>query len=641
MTTVVGIDLGTSTSAVAVMKNGRAMIITTSEGKFVPSVVAFKQGERLVGRAAKAQAALNPEGTVFSIKRFLGRRYADAQEDTTRQRAHPVPIAESDNGSEAVEIIMPHAQRPYSPKEIAALILGRLKQEAEAYLGETVTQAVVTAPAHFNDAQRQSVRDAGRLAGLEVVRILNETTAAGLAYGMHSKERETILVIDLGGGSYDVSLLEVGDGLVAVKASHGDTQLGGQVWDAVIAEWILDTFLHRYGIDLRKDPRALQRVWDAAERAKIELETEEQSDIELPFIVSNHSSPLHLQLKLTRTQLEKLAAPLLERLRQPILQVLADAALSPQELDNVVLVGGASRMPCVGDVVAELTGLLPSDAIDPEEGVVLGAALQAGMLAGELDDVHLRDVTSLSLGIETMGGLMTTLIPRNTPIPTRRTEVFSTIEDGQTSVEIHILQGERYLAADNSKLGVVHLHDVPAAPRGVAQIEVTFAIDADGILHVSARDVATGKRQALSIQTDAGLAAGDVERLVEEAAQHATDDQHQRDLIEARNLAQQIIYQTKRSLQHLDTHNLRPACREKTEEISRKIEALDEAMRENEVTRIRQLTASLQATNLVLSQLAYDHRASDPSEGTQGEAGSTGGRRRDNDRLYDVIVEQI
>jgi molecular chaperone DnaK len=640
MTTAVGIDLGTSTSAVAVMKNGKAMIISTSEGKYVPSVVAFKQGERVVGRAAKSQAALNPEGTFFAIKRFLGRRYAEIQEGVAWRRAAHL-IAESENGSEAVEIVLPHAQRPYSPQEIAALILGRLKQEAEAYLGETVTQAVITAPSHFNDAQRQSVREAGRLAGLEVIRILNETTAAALAYGLHRKEAETVLVIDLGAGTYDVAVLEISDGLVAVKASRSDTQLGGQDWDAIIAEWILDAFLHRHGVDLRKDRRALQRVWDAAERAKIELETAEESDIELPFIVTNHSSPLHLQLKLTRTRLQKLAAPLAERLRQPILQVLADAALSPAELDNVVLVGGASRMPCVGDVVTELTGLLPSDAIDPEEGVVLGAAVQAGMLAGELEDVRLRDVTSLSLGIETMGGLMTTLIPRNTPIPARRTEVFSTIEDDQTSVEIHILQGERYLAADNSRLGVVHLSDVPPAPRGVAQIEVTFAIDADGILHVSARDMGTGRRQALSIETDGDLSAGEVQRLVEEAEQHATDDQHRRDLIEARNLAQQIIYQTKRSLQHLDTHNLRPACVEKTEEIAKKIHALEEAVRDNDVTRIRRVTASLQATNLVLSQLAYDHRANGSSSDARRAAGAGSEPRDDNDRLYDVIAELL
>ncbi|MFW5941544.1 MAG: molecular chaperone DnaK [Chloroflexota bacterium] len=635
MTTVVGIDLGTTTSAIALMKDGQPTVITTSEGKRIPSVVSFgRSGEQFVGKRARRQAALNPRNTVFSIKRLLGRRYGDPETETEQSRA----LYRLTSGTEGgVRVNLPHSNRNLAPQEIAAYILRKLKQEAETYLGQPVQQAVITAPAYFNDTQRQAVKEAGRLAGLDVLRIINEPTAAALAYGLHRDIRETILVVDLGGGAYDVSVLELNNGMVTVKASHGDTFLGGADWDAAVADWILDKFLRQYGIDLRKDHQALQRVWEAAERAKVELSTSEQANIDLPFITTNVHGPKHLRTTLTRSRFEKLTAPLLQRLVDPLQQALDDANVRPSELDAVLLVGGASRMPAVRDRIRSLTGKEPGSQVDPDEVVVLGAALQAGMLAGNLQELQLREVTPLSLGLETMGGLMTTLIPRNTPIPARRTEVFSTIYNEQTSVEIHVLQGERQMAVDNTKLGVFRLEGIPRAPRGVPQIEITFEIDEDGILHVSALDLDTGASQALSVSSESHLSDTDVEEMVEDAERHAAEDQERRDLIEARNVAQQIIYQTERSLQHLNGHTPDAACQEKKKEIVRQIATLKIAALGQDTDEIRDLTADLQQANLVLSQLAYGSLPNDtPTD--KSLAGDSSGER--NART-DITIETI
>ncbi|HSM56099.1 MAG TPA: molecular chaperone DnaK [Candidatus Sulfomarinibacteraceae bacterium] len=635
MTTVVGIDLGTTTSAIALMKDGQPTVITTSEGKRIPSVVSFgRSGEQLVGKRARRQAALNPRNTVFSVKRLLGRRYGDPETATEQSRA---PYRLTSGAEGGVRITLPHSNRELTPQEIAAYILKKLKQEAETYLGQPVQQAVITAPAYFNDTQRQAVKEAGRLAGLDVLRIINEPTAAALAYGRNRDTSETVLVVDLGGGAYDVSVLELDNGMVTVKASHGDTFLGGADWDAAITDWLLDKFLRQYGIDLRKDQQALQRVWQAAERAKIELSTSENATIDLPFIITNVNGPKHLRATLTRSRFETLTASLADRLVDPLQQALDDANVKPSDLDAVLLVGGASRIPAVQDRIRSLTDKEPGAEVDPNEVVVLGAALQAGMLAGNLQELQLREVTPLSLGLETMGGLMTSLIPRNTPIPARRTEVFSTIYDEQTSVEIHVLQGERQMAADNAKLGVFRLDGIPKAPRGVPQIEITFEIDEDGILHVSALDMGTGASRALSISSESHLSDNDVEQMVEEAEQHAAEDQERRDLIEARNVAQQIIYQTERSLQHLNGHTSDAACQEKKKEIVRQIAMLKIAVLGRDTDEIRELTADLQRANLVLSQLAYDRLPNGSSTG-RSLAGNQPG---ESNPRTDITIETI
>jgi molecular chaperone DnaK len=543
MSKIIGIDLGTTNSVVAVMEGGEPVVITNPEGgRLTPSVVAFtKTGERLVGQVAKRQAVTNPENTIFSIKRFMGRKYDEVSEE---MKMVPYKVVRASNGDARVEA----NSKDYSPPEISAMILQKLKQAAEEYLGATVTKAVITVPAYFNDAQRQATKDAGQIAGLEVMRIVNEPTAAALAYGLDKKKDETIAVYDFGGGTFDVSILEVGEGVVEVKATNGDTHLGGDNLDQRIIDWIIAEFRKSEGIDLGKDRMALQRLKESAEKAKMELSTVMETDLNLPFITADATGPKHLQMKLTRAKFEQLVDDLLQKTVGPTKQALADAGLDPSKIDEVVLVGGSTRIPKVQQIVKELFGKEPHKGVNPDEVVAIGAAVQAGVLAGDVKDLLLLDVTPLSLGIETMGGVMTTLIPRNTTIPTRKSEIFSTASDNQTSVEVHVLQGERSLARDNRTLGKFHLVGLPPAPRGVPQIEVTFDIDANGIVNVSAKDLGTGKEQKITITASSGLSKDEVDRMMKEAESHADEDKKRREEIEVRNRADQAVYGAERML---------------------------------------------------------------------------------------------
>src|SRR5947209_948776 len=540
---IIGIDLGTTNSVVAVMEGGEPVVITNPEGgRLTPSVVAFaKTGERLVGQVAKRQAVTNPENTVFSIKRFMGRKYDEVSEE---MKMVPYQVVRASNGDARVHA----AGKEYSPPEISAMILQKLKQAAEEYLGQPVTKAVITVPAYFNDAQRQATKDAGQIAGLEVMRIVNEPTAAALAYGLDKKKDETIAVYDFGGGTFDISILEVGEGVVEVKATNGDTHLGGDNLDQRIIEWIASEFKKSDGIDLSKDRMALQRLKEAAEKAKMELSTVMETDINLPFITADQTGPKHLQLKLTRAKFEQLVEDLLQKSVGPTKQALADAGVDASKIDEVVLVGGSTRIPRVQAIVKELLGKEPHKGVNPDEVVAVGAAIQAGVLAGEVKDLLLLDVTPLSLGIETMGGVMTTLIPRNTTIPTRKSEMFSTAADNQTSVEVHVLQGERPMARDNRTLGRFHLTGLPPAPRGVPQIEVTFDIDANGIVNVSAKDMATQKEQKITITASSGLSKDEVDKMMKEAESHAEEDRKRKEEIETRNHADQAVYQAEKTI---------------------------------------------------------------------------------------------
>jgi molecular chaperone DnaK len=537
MSKVIGIDLGTTNSVVAVLEGGDPKVIANSEGgRTTPSVVAFsKEAERLVGQVAKRQAVTNPENTVFSIKRFMGRKYSEVSEE---QKMVPYKVVEASNGDARISA----SGKMYSPPEVSAMILQKLKQAAEDYLGEKVTQAVITVPAYFNDSQRQATKDAGQIAGLEVLRIVNEPTAAALAYGLDKKKDETIAVYDFGGGTFDISVLEVGEGVVEVKSTNGDTHLGGDNLDQRVIDWIVAEFRKDQGIDLSKDKMALQRLKEAAEKAKCELSTTMETEINLPFVTADASGPKHLALKLTRAKLEQITDDLVQRSMGPVRQALKDAGLEPKDIDEIVLVGGMTRMPKIQQIVQDYFGKEPHKGVNPDEVVALGAAIQAGILAGEVKDVLLLDVTPLSLGIETLGGVMTRLIERNTTIPAKKTEVFSTAADSQTSVEIHVLQGERELARDSRTLGKFHLVGIPPAPRGVPQVEVTFDIDANGILHVSAKDRATGKAQAITITASSGLAKDEVEKMVREAEAHSGEDKKKRELIDLRNQADSLAY---------------------------------------------------------------------------------------------------
>jgi molecular chaperone DnaK len=624
---VVGIDLGTTNSVVAVLEGGEPVVITTAEGgRLVPSVVAFaKNGERLVGQTAKRQAAVNPENTIFSIKRFMGRAHNDVRSEQV-----PYQVVTGPNGDARVKIAQ--TGQTYTPQEISAMILQKLKKDAEAYLGEPVTQAVITVPAYFNDAQRQATKDAGKIAGLEVLRIINEPTASALAYGLDKKSNETILVFDLGGGTFDISLLEVGDGVVEVKATSGDTHLGGDDWDAALVDDIAEEFKKDYGIDLRADRQALQRLKEAAEKAKIELSSMLETEVSLPFITADASGPKHLQVKITRAKFEQLTTLLVKRLRGPFEQALNDAKMSPAQIDEVVLVGGATRMPMVQQLVRELAGgKEPNKSVNPDEVVAIGAAIQAGVLGGEMKDVLLLDVTPLSLGLETLGGVMTTLIPRNTTIPYKKSETFSTADDNQTAVDIHVLQGERPMAADNMTLGRFRLEGIPPAPRGLPQVEVTFDIDANGILHVMAKDKATGKEQQITITASTNLNKQDIDRMVQEAQRNASQDNRRREVIQARNEADTVIYQAEKSLRDLG-EKVAPADRARVEA---KIAEVKSALNGENAQQVRSLIGELQQATLAIGQSLYQQY----SGGSTGPG--TGERRPDGEDVVEGEYRQV
>jgi molecular chaperone DnaK len=614
MSKIIGIDLGTTNSVVAVMEGGEPVVITNPEGsRLTPSVVAFtKTGERLVGQVAKRQAVTNPENTVFSIKRFMGRRFDEVSEEMKM-----VPYTVSAAGN---DVRIKALDKEYAPPEISAMILQKLKQAAEEYLGATVTKAVITVPAYFNDAQRQATKEAGKIAGLEVMRIVNEPTAAALAYGLDKKKDETIAVYDFGGGTFDISILEVGEGVVEVKATNGDTHLGGDNLDQRIIDWIITEFKKSDGIDLSKDRMALQRLREAAEKAKMELSTVMESDINLPFITADQSGPKHMQMKLTRARFEQLVEDLLQKTVGPTKQALADAGLDPSKIDEVVLVGGSTRIPRVQLIVKDLFGKDPHKGVNPDEVVAVGAAIQAGVLAGEVKDLLLLDVTPLSLGIETLGGVMTTLIPRNTTIPTRKSETFSTAADSQTSVEVHVLQGERPLARDNRTLGRFQLIGLPPAPRGVPQIEVTFDIDANGIVNVSAKDLGTGKEQKITITASSGLSKEEVERMMKDADSHAEEDKRRKEEIEARNKADQAVYGAEKMLQDMGS---KLASSDKAA-VETAIEQLKSAITQNDTAAMNRAMEALTTAQHRAAEALYKNAGASAAGGSEGSSGSGG-----------------
>jgi len=631
MAKVIGIDLGTTNSVVSVMEGGDPKIIVNEEGnRLTPSVVAYtKENETLVGQPAKRQAVTNPENTVYSIKRFMGRRYDEVSEEINMV---PYKVVKASNGDARVEA----AGKQYSPPEISAKILQKLKQAAESYLGEKVTDAVITVPAYFNDSQRQATKDAGKIAGLNVLRIINEPTAASLAYGLDKKKDETIAVFDFGGGTFDISILEVGENVVEVKSTNGDTHLGGDNLDQRIIDWLVKEFKQDQGVDLSKDRMALQRLKEAAEKAKIELSSTTETEINLPFITADASGPKHLVMKLSRSKFEQMVDDIIDRTRKPCEQAIADAGLKANEINEVVLVGGSTRVPMVQELVKKIFGKEPHKGVNPDEVVAAGAAVQAGVLSGDVKDVLLLDVTPLSLGIETLGGVMTKLIERNTTIPTRKSEIFTTAADNQTSVEIHVLQGEREMARDNRTLGKFHLVGIPSAPRGVPQVEVTFDIDANGIVNVSAKDMATGKEQKITITASSGLDDKEIENMVKDAETHAEEDKKRREEVEVRNQADSLVYQTEKILN--ENRDKLPEAEVKT--IEDAIQATKDAINSGDVAAMRTKMEELNKASHRLAEVMYQSAQQQQGPGAEGAAPGAEGSGGEEGDVVDAEFEE-